>query len=99
MQTLNINFLPFYLLLINRWNGIVKYVMINSPLYIDWPFHWTLGDFTIIVYDDFDQPGVHDLEWEPAEVTYENEEVIDCLPNKNKSYKFLTVKIQMANKV
>ena len=79
MQTLDPNPLPFYLWLMNHWNGIVEYVMINGILHLDWPSHWPLGDPTIIVLDDSEWPEVHDQEWEAAEAEYENGDVIDSV--------------------
>ena len=63
----------------NYWNGIVKYVMINGQFHFDWPSHWPLGDFTIIVLDDSEWPEVHDPEWEAAEAESENGDVIDSV--------------------
>ena len=79
MQTLDPNPLPFYLWLMNHWNGIMEYVLINGQLHIDWPSHWPLGDPTIIVVDDSEWPDVHDPEWEAAEAEYENGDVIDSV--------------------
>ena len=79
MQTLDSNPLPFYLWLMNHWNGIVEYVMINGQLHLNWPSHWPLGDPTIIVLDDSEWPGVHDPDWEAADAEYENGDVIDSV--------------------
>ena len=79
MQTLDPNPLPFYLWLMNHWNGRVKYVMINGILHLDWPSHWPLGDPTIVVLDDSEWLKVHDPEWEAAEAEYENGGVIDSV--------------------
>ena len=77
MQTLDPHPLPFYLWLMNHWNEIIEYVMIYTQLHFDWPFHWPLGDPTIIVLDDSEWPDVRDPEWEAAEAEYENGGVID----------------------
>ena len=79
MQTLDPNPLPFYLLLMNHWNGIVEYVMINNQLHLDWPSHWPLDDLTIIELDDSEWLGGHDPEWVAAETEYENGNVIDSV--------------------
>ena len=84
MQTLDPNPLPFYLWLMKHWNGIVEYIMINSLLHIDWPFHSLVGDPTIIVLEDSEWPEVHDPEWQAAETEYENGDLIDSV-SKRKS--------------
>ena len=53
--------------------------MINGKIHLDWPFHWPLGDPTIIVLDDSEWPEVHDPEWEAAEAEYANGDVIDSV--------------------
>ena len=75
MQTLDPNPLPFYLWLMNHWNGIVEYVMINGQLHLDWPSHWPLGDPTLMVLDDSEWPEVHDPELVAAEAEKENGDV------------------------
>ena len=91
MQTLDPIPLPFYLWLMNHWNGIVEYIIINNQLHLDWFSHWPLGDPTILVLDDSEWPEVHDTEWEAAEAEYENGDVIDSPWEKGKSYNCLTV--------
>ena len=91
MLTLDPNPLPFYLWLMNHWDGIVEYVMINGQLHLDWPSHWPLGDPTIMLLDDSEYPEVHHPEWEAAEAEYENGDVIDSVSEEKKSYECLTV--------
>ena len=79
MLTLDPNALPFYLWLMNHWDGIVEYVMINGQLHLDWTSHWPLGDPTIMVLDDSEWPEVHAPEWEAAEAEYKNGDVIDSV--------------------
>ena len=85
IQTLDSNPLPSYLWLMHHWNGIVKYVMINGQLHLDWPSHWPSDDLTIIVLDDSEFPDVRDPEWEAAEAEYENGDVIDCLRGRREN--------------
>ena len=47
MATLDPNPLPFYLLLLNHWNELVKYVIINGHLHLDLPSQWPLNDPTV----------------------------------------------------
>ena len=91
MQTLDPNPLPFYLWLMNHWNKVVEYVMINGKLHLDWLIHWPLGDSTIIVLDNSEWPGVHDPDWEAAEAEYENGDVIDSVSEGGEFYECLTV--------
>ena len=60
MATLNTNPLPFYPCLLNYWNGIVEFVMINGQLHLDWPSHSPLTDpmIEVLDYSEWsDQPG------------------------------------------
>ena len=68
MATLDPNPLPFYLWLLNHWNGIVQYVMINGQLHLDWPSNLPLNDPTIVVLDDSEWPDQPDSVSEGGEI-------------------------------
>ena len=67
MEVLEPNPVPFFIWLMNHYNGVVEVAVVNGEFQLYVADHWWMDDPFIDVIDDADWPDENDPEWEEVE--------------------------------
>ena len=67
MEVMEPNPVPFFIWLMNHYNGVVEFAVVNGEFQLYVADHWWMDDPFIDVIDDADWPDENDPEWEEVE--------------------------------